>query len=49
MYLSFMALLLSYISLKSGSKLAFKMNAWSNEEKLMKDLNGINAESREPR
>lgn len=45
-----MALLLSYISLKSGSKLAFKMNAWSNdEEKLVKDLNGINAESREPR
>lgn len=44
-----MALLLSYIPLKSGSKLAFKMNAWSkDEEKLVKDLNGISAESREP-
>lgn len=37
-----MVFLLSYILLKPNSKLPFKMNAWSNnEEKLVKDLNGI--------
>ena len=40
-----MVLLLSYISLKPSSKSAFKMNAWSiDEQKLVKDLNGISAE-----
>lgn len=40
-----MALLFSYISLKSSSKLPFKMSAWSNdEEHRVKDLNGISPE-----
>lgn len=37
-----MVFLLFYILLKFNLKLFFKMNVWSNnEEKLVKDLNGI--------